>query len=130
MFADAVEVIGACAAAARRRLGVVGAVSPWQLASAVTGGRLLAPAWPGRVDQHELALGRGRLINEASRLVSVHHSESEEVLMAVGHDKQEQVRAERARAVGLFRYCADPGGRRPGAVHQAAGPAGPRARRA
>ena len=24
--------------------------------------------------------------------------------MAVGHDKQEQVRAERARAVGLFRY--------------------------
>ena len=29
-------------AAARRRLGVVGAVSPWQLASAVTDGRLLA----------------------------------------------------------------------------------------
>ncbi len=24
--------------------------------------------------------------------------------MAAGHDKQEQVRAERARAVGLFRY--------------------------
>ena len=41
-------MIGACAAAARRRLGMVGAVSPWQLASAVTGGRLLAPAWPGR----------------------------------------------------------------------------------
>jgi hypothetical protein len=41
VFADAVEVIGRCAAAARRRLGVVGAVSPWQLASAVTGGRLL-----------------------------------------------------------------------------------------
>lgn len=43
VVADAVEVIGACAAAARRRLGVVGAVSPWQLASAVTGGRLLFP---------------------------------------------------------------------------------------
>lgn len=40
---DAVEVIGACAAAARRRLGVVGAVSPWQLAAAVTDGRLIAP---------------------------------------------------------------------------------------
>jgi hypothetical protein len=43
-LADAVEVIGACAAAARRRLGVVGAVSPWQLAAAVTSGLLLAPA--------------------------------------------------------------------------------------
>jgi hypothetical protein len=40
---DAVEVVGTCAAAARRRLGVVGAVSPWQLAAAATGGRLLAP---------------------------------------------------------------------------------------
>lgn len=43
-LADAVEVIGACAAAARRRLGVVGAVSPWQLAAAVSDGRLIAPA--------------------------------------------------------------------------------------
>lgn len=42
VLADAVEVVGACAAAARRRLGVVGSVSPWQLASAVTGGRLIA----------------------------------------------------------------------------------------
>jgi hypothetical protein len=41
VFADAVEVIGGCAGAARRRLGVIG-VSPWQLASAVTNGRLLA----------------------------------------------------------------------------------------
>ena len=46
-FADAVEVIGACAAAARRRLGVVGAVSPWQLAAAVTDGRLLAAGAAG-----------------------------------------------------------------------------------
>jgi hypothetical protein len=37
-------VIGACDAAARRRLGVLGAVSPWQAASAVTTGRLLAAA--------------------------------------------------------------------------------------
>jgi hypothetical protein len=48
-FADAVAAVGAAAAAARRRLGVVGAVSAWQLASAVTGGRLLAsvesPGW-------------------------------------------------------------------------------------
>lgn len=43
IFADAVEAIGGCVAAARRRLGVVGAVSAWQLASAVTAGRLLAP---------------------------------------------------------------------------------------
>jgi hypothetical protein len=42
-LADAVEVIGVCAAAARRRLGVVGAVSPWQLAAAVSAGLLLAP---------------------------------------------------------------------------------------
>jgi hypothetical protein len=43
VMADAVEAVGACAAAARRRLGPVGAVSPWQLAAAVTDGRLLAP---------------------------------------------------------------------------------------
>lgn len=43
VVADAVEALGACAAAARRRLGVIGAVSPWQLAAAVTGGLLLAP---------------------------------------------------------------------------------------
>ena len=46
VVADAVEAIGACAAAARRRLGVVGAVSPWQLAAAVSDGRLLAPGGP------------------------------------------------------------------------------------
>jgi hypothetical protein len=47
VFADAVEVLGVCAAAARRRLGVLGAVSAWQLASAVTDGRLLVGAWSG-----------------------------------------------------------------------------------
>jgi hypothetical protein len=45
-FADAVAAIGVTASAARRRLGavaggVVGAWSPWQLAAAVSGGRLL-----------------------------------------------------------------------------------------
>jgi len=43
-FAGAVEAVGAVAAAASRRLGVVPGVSPWQLAGAVTAGRLLAPA--------------------------------------------------------------------------------------
>lgn len=42
-FADAVEAVGACAAAARRRLGPIGAVSPWQAASGLTDGLLLAP---------------------------------------------------------------------------------------
>jgi hypothetical protein len=44
--ADAVEAVGACAAAARRRLGVVGAVSPWQFAAAVTNGCLLLHGLP------------------------------------------------------------------------------------
>jgi hypothetical protein len=46
VFADAVEAIGACAAAARRRLGVLGAVSAWQLVAGVTNGRLLAATAP------------------------------------------------------------------------------------
>lgn len=44
VVADAVAALGVVAAAARRRLGVVGAVSAWELASALSGGRLLAPA--------------------------------------------------------------------------------------
>jgi hypothetical protein len=47
VFADAVEAVGVCASAARRRLGVLGAVSPWQLTAAITNGRLLTPAGPG-----------------------------------------------------------------------------------
>ena len=46
LVGDAVQVVGAAAAAARRRLPVVGAVSAWEVASAVTGGRLLAPVGP------------------------------------------------------------------------------------
>jgi len=48
-FVDAVEMVGLVAAATRRRLGVVGAVSPWQLVSAVTGGLLLAQGLAGAV---------------------------------------------------------------------------------
>ena len=44
VVADAVELVGGVGAAARRRLGVLGAVSAWELVAAVTGGRLLAPA--------------------------------------------------------------------------------------
>jgi hypothetical protein len=46
-FADAVSAVGVAVAAARRRLGaLVGAWSPWRVAAAVSGGRLLAPAPP------------------------------------------------------------------------------------
>lgn len=55
--ADAVEVIGVVAAAARRRLGVVGAVSPWQLVAAVSGGRLLFPAGPAEAPNTSWPLG-------------------------------------------------------------------------
>ncbi|RSM39099.1 hypothetical protein DMB66_58535 [Actinoplanes sp. ATCC 53533] len=57
VFADAVEVLGVCAAAARRRLGVLGAVSAWQLASAVTDGRLLSGAVPGEWSNTSWPLG-------------------------------------------------------------------------
>jgi hypothetical protein len=45
VFADAVEAVGAAAAAAARRFGVL-VVSGWRLANAVSAGRLLAPGWP------------------------------------------------------------------------------------
>jgi hypothetical protein len=46
LFADAVAAIVGAAAAVAERWPVLGAVSPWLAASAVTGGRLLAPSWP------------------------------------------------------------------------------------
>jgi len=46
VFADAVAAVAAAAAAAER---VVGVVSRWELAAAVTCGLLLAPSWPPRV---------------------------------------------------------------------------------
>jgi hypothetical protein len=59
-FADAVEAVGGCVAAARRRLGVLGAVSPWQVAAAVTGGCLLAPMLSARVSNTSWPLGQAR----------------------------------------------------------------------
>ena len=103
MFADAVEAVGASWLRRRRRLGVVGAVSPWQLASAVTDGRLLAPGLSSGGDQHELTLGAVRPVGKPRRLVcSLTRCEEDEDV--TGTD-EEQVRAERARAVGLFRYA-------------------------
>ena len=59
-FADAVEALGECAGAARRRLGVLGAVSPWQVAAAVTGGRLLAASRSTEVINTSWPLGSAR----------------------------------------------------------------------
>jgi hypothetical protein len=44
VWPDAVAAIGAAAAAVAARFVIV--VSVWELASAVSGGRLLAPGWP------------------------------------------------------------------------------------
>lgn len=53
-WADAMIAISLAAVAAARRF--VLAVSPWTVAAAVSGGRLLAPGWPNDVDQHESPL--------------------------------------------------------------------------
>jgi hypothetical protein len=45
-FADAVAAVVGASAAVRSRWPDVGELPPWALASAVTGGRLLAPGWP------------------------------------------------------------------------------------
>jgi hypothetical protein len=62
-FGDALEAVGAAAAAATRRLAPR---SPWQFAASVTAGLLLAPALNlpdgrrcGAGEQHELTLGIG-----------------------------------------------------------------------
>ena len=54
-FADAVVAIGALAAAIGRRFSLPG-VSLAETAVAVSGGRLLAPGWPGEWVQHESTL--------------------------------------------------------------------------
>ncbi|HZO67946.1 MAG TPA: helix-turn-helix domain-containing protein [Kribbellaceae bacterium] len=46
LFADAVAAVVGAASAVVDRWPVLGAVSPWLAASAVSGGRLLAPSWP------------------------------------------------------------------------------------
>ena len=55
VFADAVTVIAAVAAAVRGRFGLP-MVSLAGVAVAVSGGRLLAPGWPGAAVQHESTL--------------------------------------------------------------------------
>ena len=55
VFADAVMVIAAVAAAIRRRFSLP-MVSLAETAVAVSGGRLLAPSWPGPGVQHEPTL--------------------------------------------------------------------------
>jgi hypothetical protein len=45
-FADAVAAVMGAAVAVADRWPRLGAVSPWLAASAVSGGRLLAPSWP------------------------------------------------------------------------------------
>lgn len=59
-FADAVEAIGAVAAATRRRLGPAVCIwSPWEVAAAVSGGRLLASAPLAPASNTSWLLGRG-----------------------------------------------------------------------
>jgi hypothetical protein len=62
-IADAVAAIGLLLTAARQRFagaGLLGAVTGWEVASAASGGRLLAPGWPPATaragPQHELSL--------------------------------------------------------------------------
>jgi hypothetical protein len=57
LIADAVTVLAAVAAAVRRRFGLL-RVSLAETAVAVSGGRLLAPGWPGAPVQHEPTLPR------------------------------------------------------------------------
>jgi hypothetical protein len=54
-WGDAIAAIAAAARALGSRFGV-GEVPVWAVASAISGGRLLAPGWPPGNDQHELPL--------------------------------------------------------------------------
>ena len=57
--ADALAAVTAAAAAARRRwAGRLVSLSPGELASSVSAGRLLSPSWAPGSDQHEPVLGR------------------------------------------------------------------------
>ena len=100
-WADAVAAIvavtAAVAAAVRARR-----CRCWEVAAAVSGGRLLAPGWPGVVDQHELTLTRG---DHAVSLARVHYGASKEGwFVGVSAEDEHKNRAERAREIGLFRY--------------------------
>lgn len=45
-FADAVAAVAGAAVAVLSRWPGIGGVTPWRLASAASGGRLLSPGWP------------------------------------------------------------------------------------
>ena len=47
VFADAVAAVAGAVVAVVSRWPQAGAVTPWRLACAASGGRLLAPGWPG-----------------------------------------------------------------------------------
>ena len=55
VWADAVTAILAASRAVAGRFAL-GTVAPWEVAVAISAGCLLAPGWPGGVDQHELPL--------------------------------------------------------------------------
>lgn len=60
---DFLAAVGAAVAAVRWRFGdtgLLGAVTAEQVVVAMSGGRLLAPGWPGGVVQHQFALPGGR----------------------------------------------------------------------
>lgn len=56
VWPDTLAAVAAATAAAARFVSVL---TVWELAVAVSGGRLLAPGWPPAGDQHELALPPG-----------------------------------------------------------------------
>ena len=61
--AEAVSAVGEAAAAVRRLLGTaVAAVSPWEVAAAVSHGRLLAVSPPARLFSTSAASGAGHVI--------------------------------------------------------------------
>jgi hypothetical protein len=60
-WADALAAITAVGRAVARRF-VLPVVSSWEVAAAISGGRLLAPGWPTGVDQHELTLTRETIL--------------------------------------------------------------------
>jgi Domain of unknown function (DUF6431)/Homeodomain-like domain len=53
-WTDAIAAIAAAADALAARFG--GEVAVWAVAATISGGRLLAPGWPTKNDQHELPL--------------------------------------------------------------------------
>ena len=78
-------------------------VSLAETAVAVSGGRLLAPGWPDRRVQHESTLPLTPITAVNLCAVVCFKDSKGGGPVAVGDDEV-KVRAERARAIGLFRY--------------------------